>query len=236
MSDLLTGYVGVDPLWKLLRNATANVFNGTMFSITDNGDYTNYATALGASLSFMVNIVPINGTLAIPIEELSYEYQYHIFDPQLFNISVDNRVVQISVLKAGWFKFIFNGAVYQQFTQNGTYKLQFNTAWTGIDSATRISDLPTRRFLSELAISDLSVGWNNVTLFEIDVDKTLGRVNESLNSESINWSVLTVDYGNGTQWSLVYGTHFNSEKLIASTSNVLYIYCNAVGTWGHDYP
>jgi len=82
----------------------------------------------------------------------------------------------------------------------------------------------------------LSVGWNNFTAWDVDVDKTLGQVNASLNLDNINWAVITVDYGNGTQWSLVYGTNYNSEKLIVSTSDKLYIYCNVAGTWGHTYP
>lgn len=86
------------------------------------------------------------------------------------------------------------------------------------------------------AATPLVIGWNNFLALNIDVDKTLGQVNASLNLDSINWSVVTIDYGNGTQWSLVYGTSYNSEKLIASTSNTLYIYCNVAGTWGHGYP
>jgi hypothetical protein len=78
--------------------------------------------------------------------------------------------------------------------------------------------------------------WNSVTPWNVDVGKTLGEVNASLNLDGINWAVIAIDYGNGTQWSLTYGISYNSEKLVASTSNILYIYCNVAGYWWHTYP
>lgn len=87
-----------------------------------------------------------------------------------------------------------------------------------------------------LNIQDLSVGWNNFTAWTMDVDRTLGEINASLNLDSIDWAVITVDYGNGTQWSLVYGQTVNSEKLVASIADTIWIYCNVAGTWEHEYP
>jgi len=90
--------------------------------------------------------------------------------------------------------------------------------------------------LTEVPRTTLVIGWNTVTPWTIDVGKTLGQTNASLNIDSVSWAVITVDYGNGTQWSLVYATEYNYEYVIASTSDTLYIYCLDVGTWWHTYP
>jgi hypothetical protein len=87
-----------------------------------------------------------------------------------------------------------------------------------------------------LTAINLVVGWNNCTSWDIDVGKTLGQANASLNLDLVDWAVITVGYGNGTQWSLVYCTSYNSEKLIASTSTTIWIYCNVAGIWRHEYP
>jgi hypothetical protein len=103
------------------------------------------------------------------------------------------------------------------------------------DSASYPSNVYTYSYFT-IPFTVLNVGWNNLTIWNTDVGRTLGQVNASLNLDNVNWAVITVDYLNGTQWSLVYGTSYNSEKVIVSTNNRLYIYCNVAGTWGHTYP
>jgi hypothetical protein len=84
--------------------------------------------------------------------------------------------------------------------------------------------------------TDLTVGWNDFAPLDRDVGHALAEVNASLTLDGIDWSVIVIDYNNGTQWSLVYGTSYNSEKLVTSIDNTFDIYCNVAGTWTHTYP
>jgi hypothetical protein len=157
-----------------------------------------------------------------------------MFDSQIFNMSLTTRKVTVGIGKVGAINFNFNESVTQMFSDIGLYELTFDGYWNEITNCTKIGELPDRQYL-QLATS-LDGGWNTCTLWSTDVDKTLGEVNVSLNLDSIDWAAITIDYGNGTQWSMVYGTSYNSEKLIVSTSNILYIYCNVADTWYHNYP
>lgn len=90
--------------------------------------------------------------------------------------------------------------------------------------------------------SKLSVGWNNFTVWTWDISKTLGAINSSLNSDSINWTVILIDYGNGTQWAMTRywnGTdwiipEYNSLKVVNSATDEWWLYCNEAGAWDHS--
>jgi hypothetical protein len=232
---MLNGYDGNLPAWKSLYNTTTDLYNSTagLFRGVSGGAVSNLATAIMTALQLFLGITPINTTLAVPLESLIYVHQYSMLDAQLFNMSLTTHKVIVSVGAAGALNFTFNTVVTQMFTDSGLFELTFNTNWNAITNCTKIGNLPDRRYLQ--LSTNLNVGWNNCTAWGEDVGRTLGEMNASLNFEGISWSVITVDYGNGTQWSLIYGTSYNSEKLIASTSDILYIYCNVADQWWHIY-
>lgn len=80
----------------------------------------------------------------------------------------------------------------------------------------------------------LASGWNSDVEFAIEVDKTLGEVGTSLDTDSIAWIVILVDYNNGTQWGLITGTTYNSDKIVIVDAE-LWVYCQYDGVWYHTY-
>jgi len=89
--------------------------------------------------------------------------------------------------------------------------------------------------VSVISDTDLVYGWNNFTAKIVDVGHTLGDMSDSLALDSVGWSVITIDYLNTTQVSMIYGTSFNSEYQITVGAK-LWIYCtDAEITWTHTY-
>jgi len=150
MKDLLEGYSTFDPAWKLLMS-NSGLYDSTtnMFRIVSNQDPSNSATALGVTLMFFIGIVPVNATLAVPIEELHYEYTYNMFDPELYQFNYTACKVRISiknVTDGGYVKFIFgNQSCGYTFTSTGVYELTFSYDFNQITQVTKISDLPENR-------------------------------------------------------------------------------------------
>jgi hypothetical protein len=149
-------------------------------------------------------------------------------------MSLTTRKVTVGISKAGAINFTFNVTATQMFNQIGLYELTFDGNWNTITNCTKIGALPDRRYLQ--LSTRLNVGDNNCTAWEEDVGRTLGEVNASLVLDGIDWARIMVDYGNGTQWTLVYGQIYNSEKLVTATTNTLWIYCDVAGEWWHTYP
>jgi hypothetical protein len=83
--------------------------------------------------------------------------------------------------------------------------------------------------------TSLTFGFNEVVPWDNDVEKTLGEVNASLNFDAINWTVIWVDYLNGTQWGMQYGTSYNANCTVTAGSE-LWIYClDVTAKWTHTY-
>ena len=146
-TDLLLGFDGYDPAWKLLMNSSCDLYDDAQseFRMQSDANDSNTATSYGAALMFLMGIVPVNATLAVPIEELSFEYVYNILDPDVFNINLTARTVRVSLATNGTLAFQFNTTVYQNFSQNGTYSIQFSPDWSSITGITRVGDLPNNR-------------------------------------------------------------------------------------------
>lgn len=85
------------------------------------------------------------------------------------------------------------------------------------------------------SITHLIVGWNNFAPWNVDVGKTLGQVNMSLNIDAINWTTFSLEYANGTRYVFVYGYSYNADIQVQSTNDRFYIYCNEADNWYHIY-
>jgi hypothetical protein len=148
VTNLLSGFDGYSPAWYLLMNSSCDLYNtGSCHfrGTSTNPDYTNQNTALAATLMFVMGIVPINATLAVPIEELHYEYVYNMLDHDLFNINLTARSVTLSIGKAGTVGFQFNSTIYCSFSKDGVYRVEFNSDWSNVTIVARIGDLPSNR-------------------------------------------------------------------------------------------
>jgi len=89
--------------------------------------------------------------------------------------------------------------------------------------------------------TELNVGWNSFYAWSEDVGHSLADVNASLHVDSINFTVITFEYPNGTQISL-YWLQATDEywvedetKTVENTFTVIWIYCKEAGEWNHIY-
>jgi len=155
--DLLQGYSTYpNAAWQYLisssglYDATLNQFKGESDATVSNG-----ATAYGTALIFFMGMVPQDGSLAVPLEEYSYEYKLNMFDPELFHLDLSTRTVTLSVFLPGSIKFIYGSTpVTQVFSKSGVWQVTFSSDWNSIVSATYVSALPSnRRYLGEIPIS-----------------------------------------------------------------------------------
>lgn len=147
VTAMLLGSASYDPAWKLLMNTNSKLYDSTLmqFRSTSDGIESNLYTSYGAALLLILGIVPINATLAIPIEELHYEYVYNMLDHDLFNVNLTARNVTLSIGRTGTVAFQFNSTIYHDFSQGGVYRVEFNSDWSSIISVTRVGDLPSNR-------------------------------------------------------------------------------------------
>ncbi|MCJ7768722.1 hypothetical protein MUP79_10075 [Candidatus Bathyarchaeota archaeon] len=83
----------------------------------------------------------------------------------------------------------------------------------------------------------LSVGWNNVTIFEFDAGYTLAGTNASLNYDSINWTYIVYQNSSTTaQYVFVKNMSANNLVRVYQTTGILLVFCNQAGNWTHTYP
>jgi hypothetical protein len=241
MRDMLYGNLNTEPAWALLLTPQASLYDSInhLFKLLSTDSVTDYAaTAYAEIMMFMMGIVPHTATLAFPLEELSYEYIYDI-DPYVlaFNWNLMTQEVSLPINNAGTIIFQYGTSpVICNFAQSGVWKVKFSSSWNMILSVTFVSELPNNTiYFSQTTYTSLTYGWNGFLAWQVDNGQTLGTINASLNSQSIDWSIITVDFLNGTQRSLVCNTSYNSEITVASGSE-LFIYClDLAAIWHHTY-
>ncbi len=148
--NMLNGYDTYSPAWICLYNQTGGLYDASTATFKDSSysEPSNYATTLATTLLFFLGMTPVNATLAVPVEELYYEYRYNMFDSQIFNMSLTTRKVTVGISKNGTINFNFNESVTQMFTETGLYELTFDGYWNTITNCTKISELPTRRYFT----------------------------------------------------------------------------------------
>jgi hypothetical protein len=144
-SDVQSMLTGTTSAWYELLQSSLCGSNFPYFSEHSDSGPSNDATATGADLLFILGIVPQTASLAVPVEENSYEYIYNILDPELFNINLTTNVVTVSLATAGTLNFQYNQTVTGNFSTPGVYTVQFSPDWNNILSTTFASALPSNR-------------------------------------------------------------------------------------------
>ncbi len=145
-TDVQSMLTGTTSAWSELLQSPLCGSNFPYFlEHSDDSEPTNDSTATGADLLFMLGIVPQTATLAVPLEENSYEDIYSILDPQLFNINLTTNVVTLSLATAGTLSFQFNQTVTGSFNTPGVYSMQFSPDWNTLLSIVFVSALPANR-------------------------------------------------------------------------------------------
>ena len=144
-SDVQSMLAGTNPAWsELLQSGLCGSYFPSFQEHSDSG-VSNDATATGADLLFMLGIVPLTATLAVPVQENSYEDIYNMLDPGLFSINLTTNVVTVSLATAGTLNFQFNQTVIGGFNAPGVYNVQFSSDWNTILSIIFVSSLPSNR-------------------------------------------------------------------------------------------
>jgi hypothetical protein len=237
---MLSGYNAYPPTWELMFNPRLNLYTTATNTFKVYSDTESDATWKMVDLLFFLSMIP-NATLAIPLEELEYMYQYAMSDCDLFGLNITARTMNVSVLSAGNISFMWNQTVNQSFSGNGTYTLTFAMDWNTITSCIKIGDLPTnRKFLSTaFTTTTLTAGWNTFSPMSSDVGKTLYNVSQSLDYDGINVTWIMVVYVNGSNYMYLANSGYtlDADVVIPSTSDTFQIWClDAAATWTHTYP
>jgi len=147
MQDMIKGYGGLDPAWKLLLSSIAGLYDNSTFKFRweSTSSFTDDATGHALTLLFLLGITPKTAILAFPLEEYTYEYIYDI-DPELYNINLDNNVIRVSIVKEGQLEFNYgNSPVRYTFPSSGIYEIGFSADWNYIVYVSRLQDLPENR-------------------------------------------------------------------------------------------
>jgi len=225
MQDLLSGYNSYDPAWKLLISSASGLYDSTtnMFRTHSDNTPSNYATALGTTLMFFMGIVPVNATLAVPIEELHYQYVYNMFDPELYRFNYTAHKVMMSLLKSGEVKFLFGTSpTNYTFTQNGIFEITFTSDWSSILNVNRVGDLPTNRhYLSQNIIPPTII-----TVYKPEnITYNSSRIPVEVNvNEPVLWIAYSLDDGanvtlwtnvpEGTYTQYIYIPNYGNHKIV----------------------
>lgn len=152
MQELLIGYDGISPCWKMLLDLRAELYddNTKRFRATSLQQTSDGATASGLTLMFLLGIVPKTAKLAFPLEEYTYEDIGDV-DPELYGMNIQCHKIRVAVAKSGELDFIYGSImVAYSFPSTGVYELVFSSDWNSIINVSRIQNLPKNlRFLRE---------------------------------------------------------------------------------------
>ena len=116
------------------------------FKWESDGSITPEATAAGMTLMALQGVVPINTTLAIPLQDNKYQDIANLIDHDIFNINLTSHMVTISLESSGTVTFLYGSPINYTFTNGqGVYQVQFASGWNSISSVTYKGALPSGR-------------------------------------------------------------------------------------------
>jgi fibronectin type 3 domain-containing protein len=134
-ADLLMGQTLA---WKGLIESGLNN-NGYFRGVYPGSQSSNEATACAAATLFLEGIVPITGSLAIPLLEENYPPDTTPFPVREMKFDYSNHKIKIPV-KAGELTFVYGSLpVSYNFTSDGVYDIEFTDDWNQI---TRVNGEP----------------------------------------------------------------------------------------------
>ncbi|MGQ9624777.1 MAG: DUF2341 domain-containing protein [Candidatus Bathycorpusculaceae bacterium] len=163
VTNLIVGYDGYDPAWKLLLNTTNGLYSETYGLFKDASTepdsfwYSHparwQASGWAAALLIMLAINQVTGAIAMPIHEFYYEEVLNIIDHDLFNINLTSRTLRIAIRRPGVIQFLWNNTCSHNFTDVGLFDVVFDSNWNSVSSATKVGDLPSNRmYLGEVRL------------------------------------------------------------------------------------
>lgn len=152
------------------------------------------------------------------------------------------------------FKFPKNGYydIFYEETADSQASFTYTTTWSdSLPSSISSPDYQNRTYtvygreiiieiIGTASFSSLNVGWNDVTVWNVDVGHTLLDVNVSLHIDNINFTVITFHYPNGTEISLIWiqttdEYYVENSTMTVTSDTTIWIYCKEAGEWYHNY-
>ena len=132
--------------WNNLVNHSGLYVENKGFRLQSDGPFDSDATSEGLNLLLLLGIVPITGSLAIPLNEQYYEDVFSTLDSNLYNLNLLNQTLTFSVLNAGTFNFQYGSTpVTANFSSPGVYSVHFTSNYNNITSIQLLESLPTNR-------------------------------------------------------------------------------------------
>ena len=156
---LLNGTAGPAPAWSLLFQSELYDNSTGMFTMFSDASGSVEATADAAVLIMLLSTVPVNGSLAVPMEDSVYQDINNIIDGGVSNINLTNQTVTVSVAKPGTFLSMFGTDIFEyDLNSSGVWQLTFASDWNSLLNETLVSPLPASRiYLGTTAVNNATV-------------------------------------------------------------------------------
>jgi hypothetical protein len=143
---LLDGEAGPAPAWSLMLSSELYDNSTGMFRMLSNYSPSVESTADAAVLMVLLSTVPLNGSVAVPMDDTVYEDTNNVIDGGISNVNITNRTVTVSVGEPGTFMSMFGTNIFQyDLNSTGVWQLTFASDWNSIANETLVSPLPTSR-------------------------------------------------------------------------------------------
>ena len=166
------------PAWSLLSNQAAELYDPStgLYQIHSDASPSNSSTALAADLLMVLGIIQTTAKLAVPLEELHYEYTYNIIDKDLYAMSFTPNSVLVPIAGTGSLTFLYGSTpVSCNFDRVGVWNVTFSSDWNTITSTNFVENLPTNRIYMNMVPNTAAVA--NYTFvqtgFPLSVNATL---------------------------------------------------------------
>jgi parallel beta-helix repeat protein len=203
--------------WRGLLDQSGDFDSGTnMFRIWASVPTTMGATGVGLMVMFMNGIVPKTGSLAIPLNDESYEDMAGWSPATMFRFDYANRQIRIPV-NAGTLNFIFgSGTASYTFPSTGVYQVQFSSDWNTVQSATLIAPLDS--------------GFKYITPGSTPSQATLSVSAQDTLGQSLTGASITVD-GTMKLTPVTVTLALGSHTVMASSTFGSYTFVNWSDGW-----
>ena len=165
INDLLNGSAyatdngnGVNmPAWSLLSNPSAELYDPTtgLYCIHSGVTPSEDATALAENMLMDMGIIQTTASLAVPLEELRYEYNYNIIDKDLYDMDFNSNSIKIPLSSSGEITFLFGSTpTVCKFDRAGLWNVTFSSDWNTVENVTYLGPLPSNRMYYPTSLSN----------------------------------------------------------------------------------
>lgn len=243
--DFVNLLSGSTKAWNALM--ASPLYSSGRFMISSPGSFSDSATAEGMMTLFLEGIIPSTGSLAMPLNDESYEDVFGLIPASLFRFDYANETIRIPV-NPGELKFQFGtGAASYVFPSAGVYEVQFDSSWNTITNVNRVGPLnsqfqyltvntsPPTYHPSSLGVTSAVASFNSTFYCDWSSSATLSGfiLSDNNTGTMVNETWTSFDsLGTGNSWSN-YTLNLNSS---AATIQWLFYANSSADTWNGTMP